>query len=415
MSLAEGVSARVSYKVYTTGVISSNSQPVSTSDPGVTGGQILRRVSSSLKLAKDTYQSAEVRVDRQIADFRHGTKRVTGGINGEFSPGTYWDFIEAALRTTDAAAITADNNDFTSATFDAAASNVVFGGGDAHVKGFRIGDIIQFTNLAVSANNSINFLITSMSGSNRTLGLYPAPTTETADVAFNVTAVGRSLYMPSTGFVSRKFAIEHWFDDIDIARLFTECRVEGFNIQLPPSGLTTIDFTFMGRDMEVYSDSNSPFFSGPTDVGTAGILAAVNGVLLVGGTRVGVVTGLNVQAALGGSSDPVVGQNYVPEIFLGRLNVTGQLTAMLEDVTLINDFKNETEISILAMLTTTSAADSPAVSIYLPRVKLGDADVAVTGEGAQIITAPYQALKFATAAAGVDATTLRITDTQAAA
>lgn len=413
MSLAEGVSARVSFKSYSTGVISSNTQPTSASDPGATGGQILRRVSSSLKLAKDTYQSAEIASHRQIADFRHGIKRVTGGISGEFSPGTYWDFFEAALRTTDAAAITASNTDFTSATFDASASTVVFGGGDAHTKGFRIGDIIQFTNLATTENNSINFLITSMSGSNRTLGLYPAPTTETADIAFNVAAVGRSLHMPESGFVSRKFAIEHWFQDIDLARLFTECRVEGFNLQLPATGLSTIDFSMMGRDMEIYTASNTPFFTGPAAATTSGIFAAVNGVLLVGGTRVGVVTGLTVQAALSGSSDAVVGQNYVPEVFLGRLNITGQMTAFLEDATFINDFKNETEVSILAFLTTTSAANSPAASIYLPRIKFGDADIPLTGEAGQVITLPYQALKAATAAAGVDATTVRITDSAA--
>lgn len=67
MSLGEGVSCRVSYKAYSTGVIQSNSQPVSATDPAATGGQILRRTSSTLSLTKDTYQSAEVRSDRQIA------------------------------------------------------------------------------------------------------------------------------------------------------------------------------------------------------------------------------------------------------------------------------------------------------------------------------------------------------------
>ncbi|ELR02840.1 hypothetical protein GMDG_08853, partial [Pseudogymnoascus destructans 20631-21] len=78
MALGEGVSARVAYKPYATGVITPNTQAVSTSDPAATGGQILRRVSCSLSLSKDTYQSAEIRGDRQVADFRHGVKRVQG-------------------------------------------------------------------------------------------------------------------------------------------------------------------------------------------------------------------------------------------------------------------------------------------------------------------------------------------------
>ncbi|OFX06347.1 MAG: hypothetical protein A3E78_11660, partial [Alphaproteobacteria bacterium RIFCSPHIGHO2_12_FULL_63_12] len=387
----------------------------SASDPWPSGGQILRRVSSTLKLAKDTYQAAEIASHRQIADFRHGTKRVTGGISGEFSPGTYWELIEAVLRANDAAAVSGSESDFTSATFDASASTVVFAGGDAHTVGFRIGDIIQFTDLAETANNSTNFLVTSMSGSNRTLGLSPAPTTAIADTAFSVTAVGRSAFMPDVSHVSRKFAFEHWFEDIDLARLFLECRMEGFNIQLPATGLATIDLTVMGRDMEIYQDSNSPFFSAPAAATSTGIFAAVNGVLLVGGSQVGVVTGLNVQAALGASSQAVVGQNYVPEVHLGRLNVTGQMTALLEDATFLNYFKDETEVAILAYLTTTSAIDAPAASIYLPRVKFGDADVPLSGESGQIITLPFQALKYASAAAGIEATTVRFTDTQATA
>src|SRR3972149_5483633 len=71
--LAEGTAARVAYKAYSTGVISSNSQAVSMSDPGPSGGQILRRVAATLKLGKDPYQSAEIRTDRQTADFRGGS------------------------------------------------------------------------------------------------------------------------------------------------------------------------------------------------------------------------------------------------------------------------------------------------------------------------------------------------------
>src|SRR5580765_6323020 len=100
MSLAEGVSARVAYKAYATGVMESNTQPVSATDPGPTSAQVLRRVASSLKLAKDTYAASEIRSDRQTVDFRHGTRRVTGSISGEYSPATYWDFFEAATRGT---------------------------------------------------------------------------------------------------------------------------------------------------------------------------------------------------------------------------------------------------------------------------------------------------------------------------
>lgn len=415
MSLAENVSARVTYKAYATGVISSNSQPDSYSDPGVSGGQILRRVTSTLKLGKDTYQSNEVNAHRQISDFRHGVKRATGGIvNGEFSPGTYWDFFEAALRGTAAAAVSKSQVEFTSLAADGTLSTLTAAGGNPVTEGFRVGSIVRLTGMTTTANNSKNFLITGFSGTqNRVIGVYPAPTTESADVSFTIAEVGQSLIMPETGHVSRKFAIEHYFEDIDIARLFTEVRVDGFNLQLPATGLATVDFTGMGRDMEVYDGTDSPFFTGPTAASTTGLAAAVNGVLYVQGTRVGVCTGLNIQAALNAQSPAVVGQNYVPEVFLNQLNVTGQATILLEDATFINYFKNETAVSLLCMLTANNDNDSPAGSIYLPRIKLGDADSPLQGEAGIIQTCPFQALKFATAGDGIEATTIRLHDTQA--
>jgi hypothetical protein len=417
MSLAEGVSGSIVYKAYATGVITSNTQPVSTVDPAVGSAQILRRVSSSLKLAKDTYQSNEVRSDRQIADFRHGVKRVTGGISGEFSPATYFPFIEAACRATKSATITQTQATLTSVAFSSAGT-ITFAGGTPVTAGMRVGDIIRFTGLTVNtANNATNFLITGFSGSsNRILAVYPAPTTATADTTFSCTTngtSGKAVFMPSSTFVSRKFGVEVNNSDIDISRLFTECRVGGFDVKLPATGMATIDIPMMGRDMEIYTGASAPFFTSPTAAGTTGIFAAVNGLLRVGGSTVGVVTGLDISMNLNPSSDAVVGQNFVPEIFLGRANITGTMTAFFEDSTLIADFKNETEVSILAYLTTSSAVGSPAVSIYLPRLKFGDGNVSDSGEGGQSISMPFQALKADGTVAGDEATSIRVVDTEA--
>ena len=416
MSIAEGVQAQVAYKAYSSGVITSGALAVSSSDLGATGAQVLRRVSSSLKFASDTYQSNEVRIDRQIADYRLGKKSVTGSIVGEFSPGTYFDFIEAACRGTKAAAITLGPSALTSIAADNATSKFVCGGGDPIALGLRVGHILRFTNLSDSGDNTKNFLITGFGGSsNRNISVYPAPDTMTADTTFSVATTGKSIIVPSSSFVSRKFGFEHYFSNLDIAHLFTECRVAGFKIGLPATGMSTMEIPVMGRFMAAIESASAPFFTSPTAAGTTGIFAAVNGLLQVGGSTVGVVTGLTIDMNLAPSADAVVGQNFVPEIFLGKANVTGQVTAMLQDNTLVDDFINESEISILAYLTTTSASNSPAASILLPRIKFGDAPVAVTGEGAQILTMPFQALKgtSTTSSSGIEDTTIQIVDTEA--
>lgn len=416
MSLAENVSARVTYKAYATGVITSNSQPTSTADPAASGGQILRRTTASLNLTKETYESAEVNGHRQVSDFRHGVKRATGSVNGELSPGTYWELIEAATRGTEASAVTATETDFTSVSADNTTSKFTFTAGNPHTKGLRVGDVIRFTNLSDSDNNSTNFCIVAMGGSsNREVTVYPAPDTMTLDTGFSLTTVGKSVMIPESSHVSRKFAFEIYNTEsgVDTYRMFTECRVGGFNLSLPATGMSTIEIPVMGRDMETASGGSAPFFSSPTAATSTGLLAAVNGLLRVGGVNIGVVTGATVNYQMEMTGPAVVGQSYVPEIFLGRSRVSGSLTAFFEDMTLVNYFKNETEVEVLLYLTASTSDTADAMTVYMPRVKFGGADVSTDGEAGMSVTMPFTALKYATAGTGIEATTLRITDTAA--
>ena len=57
----------------------------------------LRHKGCSLGQTKDTFQSEELRSDRQISDLRHGTIRVSGGIDFELSYGEFDPILEAAL------------------------------------------------------------------------------------------------------------------------------------------------------------------------------------------------------------------------------------------------------------------------------------------------------------------------------
>lgn len=415
MALAEGVSARIAYKAHSTGIITPGVEPVFSVDPAASGGQILRRVASTLALSKDTYQSAEVRGDRQIVDFRHGVKRVQGNISGELSPLTYADFFEASFRGSWEAAVTASEADFTSVAADASTSKFTFAGGNPVTKGFRVGMMMRFGALSDADNNAKNYLILGFGGTqNREITVFPAPDTMSADTTFTMASIGKRLVNPSSGFTSRKYAVEVWNQDVDIARLFTECRVGGFNAQLPASGIGTVEFDFMGRNMTMYESGAAPFFTSPAAETTTGVVAAVNGLLRASGNTIAVITGLNIQMQLSPSADPVVGSNLVPEIFLGRANVTGQLTAFFENADLIGDFINENEIELLTYLTTTSAADTPALTFYMPRIKLGGADLQTQGEGGQSITLPYQALKSTAveASTGIASTTLQICDTE---
>jgi hypothetical protein len=416
MPLAEGVAARLAIKAYASGTITANAKATSSSDLGATGGQILRRVASTLSLQKESYQSAEIRPDRQIGDYRHGVRRVQGSLSGELSPKTYGDLFEGAYRGTWVAGIAKSETELTSVAMDATLKKITFGGGNPVNEGMRVGHVLRFTNLSESTNNSKNFVVLAFGGtSNRELTVHPAPTDMAADVSFNVTSAGKRLFIPASSHVSRKFGIEHYHEDLDIARLFTECRIAGANVNLPATGMATVEFPVLGRDEEIYTGGSAPFFTGPAAITATGIEQAVNGFIRVGGAIVGVVTGLTINLGLNPEAPPVVGQDFVPEIFLGRgAGVTGQITALFLDTTFLDYHRDETEFDILAYLRVSIAADTPAMVFYLPRCKTTGADAPLQGETGQIVTVPFQALRYEGGGAGIESTTIQLVDTEIA-
>lgn len=65
--------------------------------PGTPTMKALRHTSCSLGLSKDSFQSNELRADRQIVDLRHGAKKVEGDMAFELSFGAFDDLLAAAL------------------------------------------------------------------------------------------------------------------------------------------------------------------------------------------------------------------------------------------------------------------------------------------------------------------------------
>jgi len=60
----------------------------------------IRHTGTTLGLSKDAIESEELRQDRQIANYRHGNKSVSGDINLELSYGSFDDLLEATLAGT---------------------------------------------------------------------------------------------------------------------------------------------------------------------------------------------------------------------------------------------------------------------------------------------------------------------------
>ena len=397
MATASGINKVVSYKKETA---------FGTLPSPTTGGQTLRRVSSTFNLTKETYQSEEIRTDYQLVDFRHGVRSVEGNISGELSAGTYADFLASALA-----------RNWTAATPSALGSTTiaVVGGtytitrttGSWLTDAVRVGSVIRLTGFA-TANNGANLLVIALTATVATVvalnNVQLTPETVASGGAFEAT--GKTTYAPTTGHTDDSYTFEEWYADIGQSEVTVGNKVNTVGVALPATGLTTIDLSFMGQDLA--KRGTSQFLTNPTGQNNNGIFAAVNGALIVNGAPVALVTGANFNINRNMTSEAVVGSNIKPEIYEGRVIVDGDFTTLYQDGTFAGYFDEETEISLVVALTANSLPNSEFMSFTIPRLKLST-DTKDDGEKGIVSSNSFQALK-GNGANGFEATTLMIQD-----
>ena len=397
MTIASGINKVVSYKKETL---------FGTLPSPTTGGQTLRRVSSTFNLTKETYQSEEIRTDYQLVDFRHGVRSVEGSISGELSAGTYADFLASALA-----------RDWTAATPSALGSTTIATVGGTYTitrttgswltDAVRVGNVIRLTGFA-TANNDVNLLVIALTATVATVvalnGIKLTNETVASGGAF--VATGKTTYAPTTGHTDDSYTFEEWYADIGQSEVTVGNKVNTVGIALPATGLTTVDLSFMGQDLK--QRGTSQFFTSPSAQNTNGIFAAVNGALIVNGAPVALVTGANFNINRNMTSEAVVGSNIKPEIYEGRIIVDGDFTTLYQDGTFAGYFDDETEISLVIALTANSLPNSEFMSFTIPRLKLST-DTKHDGEKGIVSSNSFQALK-GFGANGFEATTLMIQD-----
>lgn len=403
MTTAAGIAKQLRYKV----------ESAFGTAPGASGAQLLRRVASDLSLNKDTYQSNEIRSDYQVADFRHGVRRVAGSIKGELSPKTYADFFAAALRR-DFAAVTP----LSSLSITIAGSGPTYtltrGSGSFLSDGLKIGDVARLTaGTFNAANSNKNLMVIGLTATVATVIVLngSALVAEGPIASSTLTVAGKKTYVPTTGHTDKSFAVEHWFSDVAQSELFTGCKIATVDLSLPPTGIAEVNFGILGQDI---TTGTSAYYTSPTAATSTGVAAAVNGAVVVAGTPVAILTGLSMKIDGGYSGDPVVGSNKVPALFPGRVRVSGQFSAYFQDATERDYFINETAISLVAAFTTDNTAAADFVSFAMPTIKVGSAQKD-DGEKGIIQTFDYQALFNGSGGAGTSSeqTTLVIQDSQA--
>lgn len=402
MPISKGTAKVVAYKKETTwGTLAGN-----------TLGKQLRRVTADFNLTKEAYESNELRTDRQVADFRHGVRMAEGSLNGELSPKTYADFMQSLVA-----------RDFTVGASATGASITIAGSGPTYTvtraagsfitDGFEVGSVVRLTAGTFNVNNlNKNLLIASMTATVLTVIVLngTALTAEGPIASATVATVGKETFVPATGHTDDSYTIEEWYSDIAQSEVYTGMKVGSMNVQLPATGLTTVDFSFMGKDLT--QKGVTQYFTSPAAQGTEGIFAAVNGVVLVNGLRVALITSADFSVERALENATAVGSNSVAEIFTGRIRVSGNMSVYFEDAAFRNYFDNETTVSVVLTLTTDTAANANFVSFVLPKVKINSFTKADSELGI-VAQASFQALLNDVTTGGLPATTIYIQDSAA--
>ncbi|MCB2188379.1 MAG: hypothetical protein KQJ78_18315 [Deltaproteobacteria bacterium] len=338
--------------------------------------KLLRVTSVGLEMTKGGFQSSELRSDRQIADFRHGTKQVAGDLGLELSYEAFDDLLAGALFNSWSSLATV-----VSSAIAATGANQLTGS----FSGFAAGDQVSVEGFSTAANNGLWQLAAATAA---TLTVEGALAPEAAGNEITLTRHPRL-----AGAAEEKtFTVERRFTGLAIPQyhVFTGCMVNKLALSVKPDGMVTGTLGLMGMGAATSGTSlgepaaaqaNSPFDS-------------FRGSLAEGGSTVGVVTGLDLSLENGINPAYVVGSDQAADLVDGRANLTGTLTAFFEDSELLDKFINESETSLVLMLEDVHMGASRGNRYYfhLPRLKFTGGSVQVSEEGAVPISLPFQAL-----------------------
>tara|TARA_R110000782_G_scaffold7059_7_gene23903 strand:+ start:52 stop:1137 length:1086 start_codon:yes stop_codon:yes gene_type:complete len=360
---------------------------------------------------KEAYESGEIRTDRQVSDFRHGVRSAEGSLNGELSAAAYSDFMGSIVGK-DFVAVTLGAAAQITVTVSGTTFTLVRATGSFLTDGVKVGMVIRATGLTATADNSRNLLVASLSATEAVVVPLNnvALTAQAAGSSVTVTSPGKQTFVPATAHTDDSYTVEEFYADIAQSEVYTGMKLNSMAIQLPATGLTTVDFAFAGKDLT--QTGTSQYFTSPTAQSSNGIFAAVNGVMLVDGAAVALVTSADFSVERATENATAVGSNSVSEIFTGRIRVTGNLSVYFQDEEFRGYFDSETPVSIVLTLTADSTATSNFITFTLPKVKLGSF-TKDDNELGLIASSSFQALLNDVTTGGLPATTIQIQDSAA--
>lgn len=331
----------------------------------------VRLTSESLSHQKQTVVSQQVRSDRRRADVLEVGQSASGDVGFELSYGSFDDFFESALGSTIASAVV------TNALVSITASTVTDPGGGFVSAGFKIGQHLRLTGGGLAAANSGAVIkVSTVAASTITF----TGTTLTAE-AVSAVINGR---MFRDGVTEKSLLMEVNFTDLTAVKYFTGMEVGQMSLNVQSQQIVTGTFSFVGEGGVAASVTIASTVT--TANSNVPMTAAANvGSLVEGGsalsTAIQSIT-LNVNGNL--RSQPAVGQKPAIGVGQGGIDITGNLTAYFEDITLYNKMINHTSSSLSFRFTDSA---SNIIIVTIPKIYFTTGDPSISGLDADVFVA----------------------------
>jgi hypothetical protein len=330
---------------------------------------------SGLSLTKAPISANEVRADLQRVRDRHGPRTVTGSLAGDLSLSTFDPLLEAALRGTFSSPLVSAS--FAS-TYVASTGVWTRGTGSFVGEGYRVGDVVTVTG---GANAGVPVVLVAVGTTTATIG-NRAAWVDQASVAGVVATRPKKVIMPASP-VLRSFSVEHFEAGASSSQRFLGCRVGSLAFTQPPDGMVGVEFGFTGQDMALAGTS---YFAAATEF-TSQPMVATDAIVCYNGVQVTTLSAASLSLDLGLTTTPVIGSVLSPNVFDGVVGVTGSLTFLKANQSLMSQFLGETT-GLSLQLMYREVGTNGFICVNVPNFTVGSVETERIGpQGAQLETA----------------------------
>lgn len=343
----------------------------------------VRFTSESLNYNADFITSEEIRSDRMTPDTIQVSSSADGEINGEWSYGSYDEFIASALYSTWATSGTVKTASTLAIVKTPGSPNtwaITDSGNDLATHAWVVGQFIRVSGFAV-AGTFFAEILSIAAGS-----ISVSPLTNVASEAAGASVTITPMNYVRNGITKSSFTLQKAFTDLTTPEMwnFTGARVSKWELELATGSILNTVFGFLAKDANMTETQ----FAGATvtAANTNTVLNAVGNVAAIvfdgdpGGTTY-YFNSLKISLDNSLRGQEAVGTLGFIGVEAGRLKIEGDIELYFENSSLFDKFRAATAFS-LSFLARDAAGNAYIVTI--PRAKYTSMEIVAGGNDQDI-------------------------------